>query len=61
MIFLFFVSGLSLLSSTQATAICNVLVSMRIVLLEKGRGDINRRVRLNVTKDNIYFALKEKI
>ncbi len=30
---------------------------MRIIIVESGCGDINRKVRLNETKDDIYYAL----
>ncbi len=56
---MFFSIGHSLPSVSQAISISTILSSMRIIIVESGCGDINRKVRLNVTQDDIYYALKD--
>lgn len=53
--------GVPVISMTQGTSICTRLVSMNLVLVESGRGSILRRVRLNVTQDDIHYALHKQM
>merc|ERR1712142_1066839 len=39
-------------------AICNNLGSCRLLLTEAGRKDVYPRIRLNVSQDDVMFALK---
>ena len=44
--------------SSLASAICSRLGAIRLLLVDSGRCDIRQRIRLNVNKDDILFALK---
>lgn len=40
--------------------VCARLGSVRLLLVEHGRNDLQMRVRLNVSQDDVLYALKEK-
>lgn len=44
---------------SELFSICSSLGALRILLTEHGRTDLQMRVRLNVSQDDILFALKE--
>ncbi len=44
--------------SSLASEICSRLGAIRLLLVDSGRCDIHQRIRLNVNKDDILFALK---
>ena len=56
--YVFFCTGMSAPVSSLASAICNRLAAIRLLLVDSGRCDIHQRIRLNVNKDDILFALK---
>ncbi|GAB6028894.1 Origin recognition complex, subunit 1 [Chamberlinius hualienensis] len=55
------VEGLHIPSSSEAMTICARLGSCRLLLLENGRNDILQRVRLNISTDDVTFALNRAI
>ncbi|XP_071130822.1 origin recognition complex subunit 1-like [Mytilus edulis] len=52
--------GLTPPTTSQLASICSRLGSIRLLLVEHGRHDLQLRVRLNISQDDILFALKEK-
>ncbi|XP_028404499.1 origin recognition complex subunit 1-like [Dendronephthya gigantea] len=50
--------GVSTPLSSLASAICSRLGATRLLLVDSGKCDIKQRIRLNVNKDDILFALK---
>lgn len=46
-------------SATTVSDICAKLGSYRLLLTEHGRRDLNQRVRLNVSTDDVTYALKD--
>ncbi|CAK8672967.1 unnamed protein product [Clavelina lepadiformis] len=44
---------------TSLIKVCNQLAASRVVLLETGRHDIYARIRLNVSVDDVLFALSD--
>ncbi|XP_076116266.1 uncharacterized protein LOC143083793 [Mytilus galloprovincialis] len=52
--------GLTPPTTSQLASICSRLGSIRLLLVEHGRHDLQMRVRLNISQDDILFALKEK-
>ena len=55
-----FFLGLTPPTTSQLAGICSRLGSIRLLLVEHGRHDLHMRVRLNISQDDILFALKEK-
>ncbi|OWF42143.1 Origin recognition complex subunit 1 [Mizuhopecten yessoensis] len=47
-------------STSELAGMCSRLGSIRLLLVEHGRNDLFMRVRLNVSQDDILYALKEK-
>ncbi|ELU05207.1 hypothetical protein CAPTEDRAFT_227166 [Capitella teleta] len=47
-------------SMSGITSICNHLGSWRLLLVEAGRNDIEQRVWLNVSQDDVLYALNNK-
>lgn len=43
---------------TELSALCYRLGSIRLLLVEPGRLDLSMRVRLNVSQDDIMYALR---
>jgi len=54
----FFISGYTVPSVTEALGLCARLGSYRLLLTEHSRADVHQRVLLNVSSDEIYYALK---
>ncbi|CAC5419585.1 ORC1 [Mytilus coruscus] len=52
--------GLTPPTTSQLASICSRLGSIRLLLVEHGRHDLQMRVRLNISQDDILFALKKK-
>ncbi|CAB4005725.1 Origin recognition complex subunit 1, partial [Paramuricea clavata] len=50
--------GVSAPASSLAFTVCSRLGAIRLLLVDSGRCDIQQRIRLNVNKDDILFALK---
>ncbi|XP_064605733.1 origin recognition complex subunit 1-like [Liolophura sinensis] len=46
-------------SVSEVCGLCTKLGSTRLLLLEHGRNDINMRIRLNVSSDDVMFALRD--
>ncbi|XP_002738319.1 uncharacterized protein LOC100376485 [Saccoglossus kowalevskii] len=47
-------------TTSEVSAVCCRLGSSRLVLVEGGRNDMHQRVRLNVSQDDVFYALKPK-
>uniref|UniRef100_A0A3B3SKL6 Origin recognition complex subunit 1 n=1 Tax=Paramormyrops kingsleyae TaxID=1676925 RepID=A0A3B3SKL6_9TELE len=54
------VEGLQPISISEGLAVCQRLGACRLLLLEPSRLDVLRRVRLNVSQDDVLYALKEE-
>lgn len=46
-------------STGELAAMCHKLGSVRLLLIEHGRHDLNMRVRLNVSQDDVMYALRD--
>ncbi len=46
-------------SASELSGLCARLGSFRLLLLESGKTDLNQRVRLNVSQDDVLYALKD--
>lgn len=53
------VSGLQPPCTGELASMCSRLGSIRLLLVEHGRNDMNMRVRLNVSQDDVMYALRE--
>ncbi|WAR24455.1 ORC1-like protein [Mya arenaria] len=51
--------GLHPPSTGELSGMCSRLGSIRLLLVEHGRNDLNMRVRLNVSQDDVMYALRE--
>jgi len=47
------------LTVSQASYVCAKLSGIRLLLSEAGRSDMMQRVRLNVSQDDVLFALRD--
>lgn len=54
-----FCLGVTPPTASSVSAICAKLGSFRLVLVENGRNDLNQRIRLNVSMDDVNYALKD--
>ncbi|KAL4236627.1 Origin recognition complex [Mactra antiquata] len=52
--------GLMPPSTGELAGMCHRLGSIRLLLIEHGRHDLNMRVRLNVSQDDVIYALREQ-
>ncbi|XP_008065751.1 LOW QUALITY PROTEIN: origin recognition complex subunit 1 [Carlito syrichta] len=52
--------GLPYPTMSETMAVCSQLGSCRLLLVEPSRNDLLLRVRLNVSQDDVLFALKEE-
>lgn len=52
------VEGLQPVSVSESLAVCQRLGACRLLLLEASRLDLLLRVRLNVSQDDVLYALK---
>ncbi|EHH14788.1 hypothetical protein EGK_00766 [Macaca mulatta] len=52
--------GLSYPTVSETMAVCSHLGSCRLLLVEPSRNDLLLRVRLNVSQDDVLYALKEE-
>ena len=46
-------------SASEAAAICSKLGSFRLLLCESGKLDTMQRIRLNVSQDDVMYALRD--
>jgi origin recognition complex subunit 1 len=53
-----YLSGYTVPTVTESLGICARLGSCRLLLTEHSRIDVHQRVLLNVSSDDIYYALK---
>ena len=44
---------------SEFSSVCNHLNDCRLLLLEPGKLDLYRRVRLNISIDDVNFALRD--
>ncbi|XP_043820289.1 origin recognition complex subunit 1 [Dromiciops gliroides] len=54
------IEGLPHPTMTQTMAVCSRLGSCRLLLVEPSKNDLLLRVRLNVSQDDVLYALKEE-
>ncbi|XP_058159572.1 origin recognition complex subunit 1 isoform X2 [Dasypus novemcinctus] len=54
------IEGLPYPTMSETMAVCSRLGSCRLLLLEPSRNDLLLRVRLNVSQDDVLYALKEE-
>lgn len=59
--YIFFQKGEEGISVAVAMQLAYQLGSMRLVLLQPGKIDIVRKIRLNVSTDDVTFALDESV
>ena len=52
-------TGIDPPTASQAAAVCAKLGSFRLLLVENGRNDLYQRIRLNVSQDDVAFALRD--
>jgi len=52
--------GVAPLTVSQACYVCAKLSGIRLLLTEGGHAGLLQRVRLNVSQDDVLFALREK-
>uniref|UniRef100_A0A4W2DIN5 Origin recognition complex subunit 1 n=1 Tax=Bos indicus x Bos taurus TaxID=30522 RepID=A0A4W2DIN5_BOBOX len=52
--------GLPYPTMSETMAVCSRLGACRLLLVEPSRNDVLRRVRLNVSQDDVLYALKEE-
>lgn len=52
--------GLPYPTMSETMAVCSHLGSCRLLLVEPSRNDLLLRVRLNVSQDDVLYALKEE-
>jgi len=53
------VAGVAPLTVSQACYICAKLSGVRLLLTEAGRAGLLQRIRLNVSQDDVLFALRD--
>ena len=51
--------GLQPPTTSEVSAVCARLGSFRLLLLESGRHDLQQRIRLNVSQDDVIYALRD--
>lgn len=51
-------SGTARPNISQLLAVCASLSSSRLILTEHGRNDIRQKIRLNISIDDVTYALK---
>ena len=56
---LLYLTGITIPTMSEFCSICNHLNDCRLLLLEPGKLDLYRRVRLNVSIDDVNFALRD--
>lgn len=56
---IFWRAGLQPPTTSEVMSICARLGSFRLLLLESGRHDLTQRVRLNVSQDDVTYALRD--
>ena len=44
---------------SEVSAVCSRLASCRLILLESGTNELKQRIRLNISQDDVGYALKE--
>ncbi|XP_070564136.1 origin recognition complex subunit 1-like [Ptychodera flava] len=47
-------------TTTEVASVCARLGSSKLILVESGRNDMHQRIRLNVSQDDVLYALKTK-
>lgn len=56
---LYKMEGLHAATMSELSAICSRLGASRLLLVEGSRRDLHRRIRLNISQDDIIFALRD--
>ena len=56
---MFCFSGIPPPTASEAAAVCAKLGSFRLLLVENSKHDLMQRVRLNVSQDDVSYALKD--
>lgn len=51
-------AGMQPANLTELHVICSELGACRLLLVEKGRLNIHTRIRLNISQDDVVFALR---
>ena len=51
--------GMKPAANSQLSRVCSHLGACRLLLVEDGRLDIYRRIRLNISQDDVIFALRD--
>ena len=57
-VYFFLISGLRTPNATELSSVCSRLGSFRLLLVEHSRTDSRQRVRLNVSQEDVQYALK---
>ena len=58
-LFISYYPGLQPPTTSEVSAVCARLGSFRLLLLESGRHDLQQRIRLNVSQDDVIYALRD--
>lgn len=56
---LYRMEGLRAATMSQISAICANLGASRLILVQGSKRDLYRRVRLNISQEDVIFALRE--
>eukprot|EP00058_Branchiostoma_floridae_P007173 XP_002592661.1 hypothetical protein BRAFLDRAFT_124128 [Branchiostoma floridae] len=51
--------GVSVPTMSQLSGVCSTLGASRLLLVEAGKSDLSQRVRLNVSQDDVMYALRD--
>jgi hypothetical protein len=54
-----YVAGFGKCSMSQVSEVCAQLSAMRLILAEEGHGNIKQRLALNVSIDELHYALED--
>lgn len=58
-LYLFIFIGIEIPTVTEVLAICRRLGSNRLLICEHSRNDIYQKILLNVSTDDIHYAMQE--
>ena len=56
---LYRMEGLHAANMSQISGVCSNLGASRLILLDGSKRDLYRRVRLNISQEDVIFALRE--
>ncbi|XP_019645559.1 PREDICTED: origin recognition complex subunit 1-like [Branchiostoma belcheri] len=51
--------GVTVPTMSQLSGVCSTLGASRLLLVEAGKSDLSQRVRLNVSQDDVMYALRD--